>query len=163
MGLPRPAVQRYGNREQILLHSRIKCRQKKGGSGLLSGFLFGYRSSSSHFYNNLKIQLNHVHKLHCHNWHGVPYRLLFQGLRLLFHLQSERQVLHRCILKFVSESSYFSPALLKFGDLFVKIVPFRVGYVNRVCGFCYDVRVAFSKNLASAGREEASEVTEIVI
>jgi len=44
----------------------------------------------------------------------------------------------------------------------VKIVPFREECVNRVCGFCYDIREAFSKNLVLAGREEACEVTEIV-
>lgn len=44
----------------------------------------------------------------------------------------------------------------------MKIVPFRAGHVNRVCGFCHDIRGAFSKNLVPAGREEACKVTEIV-
>ncbi|WP_461821129.1 hypothetical protein [Blautia stercoris] len=44
----------------------------------------------------------------------------------------------------------------------MKIVPFREGHVNRVGGFCHDIREAFSKNLVLTGREEACEVTEIV-
>jgi len=62
----------------------------------------------------------------------------------------------------VFDSPYFSPTYLKILWLFVKIVPFREGHVNRVGGFCHDIREAFSKNLVLTGREEACEVTEIV-
>ena len=92
--------------------SHIKTRATKGAAMALKCRAALYAGTLAYNYDKSATKTLNL----CHNWHGVPYRLLFQGLRLLFHLQSERQVLDRCILKFVSESSYFSPALLKFLD-----------------------------------------------